>query len=161
MNGSAAATVEWGDLSSIKDLPFAGELDLPFVKLEKTRRNLMPAVWSAKRVGRVNGMIDAASFVVAVEEGLFGVIDALLLGMNPAHGLIRRDLMSSLRKVEEGCRKADSRTLQGMVKNEMLDGVNWGNSGRESLLWLKRTMQFVCDAVYEFVDVVSKEGFPL
>mmetsp|Transcript_11735 Transcript_11735/g.35755 ORF Transcript_11735/g.35755 Transcript_11735/m.35755 type:complete len:280 (+) Transcript_11735:3-842(+) len=117
---------------------------------------LESATWAAEKLRSWDGTgTDVDTFRFAAEKGLLSVVDALLTGMIPAHSLVRRDILGNIQKIERSCRKAGVKTLEELVGTEIETQQRYSGSGREALLWLKRTIQFVLRAVQMFVDEVN------
>uniref|UniRef100_A0A7S3ELB8 Glycolipid transfer protein domain-containing protein n=1 Tax=Rhodosorus marinus TaxID=101924 RepID=A0A7S3ELB8_9RHOD len=116
--------------------------------------SLVDAIKLAGEVTAVEDGIEHDMFATATADGFNKIIDALLTGMMPAHGIVRRDTRTNLQKIEEGCSKIGKSNLREMVEAEIAQSVEWSNSGREAVLWLKRTLQFLCFALRDFVKSV-------
>ncbi|KAJ8908225.1 hypothetical protein NDN08_008316 [Rhodosorus marinus] len=112
---------------------------------------LIDAIKLAGEVTAVEDGIEHDMFATATDDGFNKIMDALLTGMMPAHGIVRRDTRANLQKIAEGCRKIGISNLREMVEAEIAQSVEWSNSGREAVLWLKRTLQFLCFALRDFV----------
>jgi len=56
----------------------------------------------------------------------------------PINSFVQNDIINNVRKTNLACKRVNAATLQEMVSEEMAKGVEWGGSGREALLWLKR-----------------------
>ncbi|KAJ8902330.1 hypothetical protein NDN08_006737 [Rhodosorus marinus] len=63
-------------------------------------------------------------------------------GWLPINSFVQNDIINNVRKTNLACKRVNAATLQEMVAEEMAKGVEWSGSGREALLWLKRTLQF-------------------
>jgi len=80
------------------------------------------------------------------------VLDALLGGGGPAHGIISGDIKSNLYKIRRGAERVGAKDAEEMARKEAASGVPYRDSGREALLWLKRTLHFIRKTVLFAVD---------
>mmetsp|Transcript_10296 Transcript_10296/g.31481 ORF Transcript_10296/g.31481 Transcript_10296/m.31481 type:complete len:373 (-) Transcript_10296:249-1367(-) len=86
-------------------------------------------------------LVEIHTFSNAVLE-LTNALEALG-GWLPVHSFVKNDIINNVRKVNRGCKRVEAETLQEMVSCELEKDVEYLESGREALLWLKRTLQFV------------------
>ncbi|KAJ8908126.1 hypothetical protein NDN08_008221 [Rhodosorus marinus] len=75
-------------------------------------------------------------------QAVIGVFDSLLKGMLMS-GMVKGDNEKNLEKLVLAARRVGAGTVREMIQNEISSGVALRNSGREALLWMKRTLQFV------------------
>eukprot|EP00190_Bangiopsis_sp_CCMP1999_P003007 CAMPEP_0198729636 /NCGR_PEP_ID=MMETSP1475-20131203/20264_1 /TAXON_ID= ORGANISM="Unidentified sp., Strain CCMP1999" /NCGR_SAMPLE_ID=MMETSP1475 /ASSEMBLY_ACC=CAM_ASM_001111 /LENGTH=402 /DNA_ID=CAMNT_0044492329 /DNA_START=113 /DNA_END=1320 /DNA_ORIENTATION=- len=142
---TADSEVTSSELASDEYVPQADSV--PHACLEVDRVDLgkvdaMKLVMESTRAVAVGRVLPFEQFSAAVRNLLY-IVDALLMDMRKAHQFISGDIVNNLRKVEKAMQSTNTECMEEMVLTEVQMGVKYKNSGREALLWLKRTLVFI------------------
>ncbi|KAJ8908125.1 hypothetical protein NDN08_008220 [Rhodosorus marinus] len=101
-----------------------------------------------KASSRADKIIESWFDVATVEDlrgavdGLVTVVEALMKGAGPAAGIVVGDMTGNLKKIEKSALVNGVKTVTEIVEKETDLDAYYRDSGREGLLWLKRTLQF-------------------
>uniref|UniRef100_A0A7S3A6B6 Glycolipid transfer protein domain-containing protein n=1 Tax=Rhodosorus marinus TaxID=101924 RepID=A0A7S3A6B6_9RHOD len=107
-----------------------------------------------KESSRANKIIESWFDVATVEDlrgavdGLVTVVEALLKGAGPAAGIVVGDMTGNLKKIEKSARVNGAETVPEIFEKETDRNAYYRDSGREGLLWLKRTLQFFWKSIH-------------
>eukprot|EP00181_Compsopogon_caeruleus_P003599 CAMPEP_0184682734 /NCGR_PEP_ID=MMETSP0312-20130426/8575_1 /TAXON_ID=31354 /ORGANISM="Compsopogon coeruleus, Strain SAG 36.94" /LENGTH=203 /DNA_ID=CAMNT_0027134597 /DNA_START=249 /DNA_END=857 /DNA_ORIENTATION=- len=83
------------------------------------------------------------SEVELVVEQVLTFVNALLFKLHNMRRHVRHDMWSNADKIRDACTACGADSVHDMVAWELEHNIPWSNSGREGLLWLKRSLSFI------------------
>eukprot|EP00188_Purpureofilum_apyrenoidigerum_P001846 Plantae.Rhodophyta-Purpureofilum_apyrenoidigerum.ctg20673.p1 GENE.Plantae.Rhodophyta-Purpureofilum_apyrenoidigerum.ctg20673~~Plantae.Rhodophyta-Purpureofilum_apyrenoidigerum.ctg20673.p1 ORF type:complete len:240 (-),score=38.81 Plantae.Rhodophyta-Purpureofilum_apyrenoidigerum.ctg20673:319-1038(-) len=118
-------------------------------------RPVQADVGEGNRIARILSSWMIVDDLDGLDKAVYSVLevfDALLGGSGPAHGIIVSDIRCNLQKIRRGAESVGATSAEDMALREVAKSVLYRDSGREALLWLKRTLQFIRKTVLFAVD---------